>query len=172
MVTVDYIFLAIVVLSAVVGAVRGLLREVIALITWIAALWCAWAFSGVVEPYLGGVLEGSAARPWAARAVVFIAILLLGAAIGALVNYFVRVSIFSGTDRLLGFLFGVLRGAVAIGVLVIIVQQLRIDTDPNWRSSQLLPYAEQMANALRSLVGEKFPAAAPAAADDAPAVST
>jgi membrane protein required for colicin V production len=172
MVTVDYIFIAIVVLSAVVGAVRGLLREVIALVTWIAAVWGAWAFADLAEPFLGGMLEGSAARPWAARAVVFIAILLLGAAIGALVNYFVRLSIFSGTDRLLGFLFGLLRGAVAIGVLVIIVQQLKIDRDPNWRSSQLMPYAEQIANALRSLVGEAHRATEPVAAEEAPAVST
>jgi membrane protein required for colicin V production len=166
MVTVDYLFIAIVVLSAVVGAVRGLLREVIALVTWVIALWGAWTFSGVVEPYLGGVLEGSPARPWAARAVVFIGLLLLGAAVGALVGYFVRLSIFSGADRFLGFVFGLARGVVAVGVIVLVVQQLRIDRDPNWQSSRLLPYAQEVASALRSLVGEQWrPEEAPRAGD-------
>jgi membrane protein required for colicin V production len=172
MVTVDYLFLAIVVLSAVVGAVRGLLREVIAVVTWVVAIWGAWAFSGVVEPYLGGVLKDSAARPWAARAVVFVGLLLLGAAVGALVSQFARLSIFSGTDRLLGFVFGLLRGAVAVGVIVIIVQQLKIDREPEWQRSTLLPYAEQVASVLRSLVGEKFRADEPPVATDRSAVST
>ena len=37
---------------------RGLLREVIALVTWIAAVWLAWHYAGLLEPHLGGVLAG------------------------------------------------------------------------------------------------------------------
>ncbi|MCB1625837.1 MAG: CvpA family protein [Pseudomonadales bacterium] len=152
----DYVIIGIVVLSAVVGAVRGLLREAIAVVTWLLALWGAWQFGPLVEPYLGGVLTNSPVRPWAARGVVFILVLLLGAAVGALAGNFLRVSIFSGTDRFLGFLFGLLRGFVVVGALLILAQTLRIDQEPQWKNSRLLPYAEQMAAVLRGLVGEHW----------------
>ncbi len=152
----DYVIIGIVVLSAIVGAVRGLLREAIAVATWLLALWGAWQLGALVEPYLGGVLTDSPVRPWAARGVVFLLILLLGAAIGALAGNFVRVSIFSGTDRFLGFLFGLLRGAVVVGALLIVAQTLRFDQEPYWQKSRLLPYAEQMAAVLRGLVGERW----------------
>jgi membrane protein required for colicin V production len=105
---------------------------------------------------LGGVLTGSPALPWAARALVFIGLMLLGSAIGAIVSYFVRLSIFSGTDRFLGFLFGLLRGAVAVGALLILAQQLRIDQQAYWRGSVLLPQVEAIASVLRSIVGDNF----------------
>ncbi|HPF28311.1 MAG TPA: CvpA family protein, partial [Steroidobacteraceae bacterium] len=152
----DYLIIGIVVLSAIVGAVRGLLREAIAVVTWLVALWGAWQFGSLVEPYLGGVLTDSPVRPWAARGVVFLLVLLLGAAIGAIAGNFVRVSIFSGTDRFLGFLFGLLRGAVVVGALLIVAQTLRFDEEPYWKKSRLLPYAEQMASVLRGMVGERW----------------
>jgi hypothetical protein len=53
-------------------------------------------------------------------------VLLLGAGIGATASHFVRLSIFSGMDRLLGFFFGLLRGFVLLGVFVILGQLLRL----------------------------------------------
>jgi membrane protein required for colicin V production len=81
-------------------------------------------------------------------------VLLLGAAIGALLSHFVRLSIFSGMDRLLGFAFGLLRGFLLLGVFVILGQLLRLSGESWWRHSLLIPYGESVANGLRSLVGE------------------
>jgi membrane protein required for colicin V production len=156
MVAVDYLIIAIVVLSAIVGLIRGFLREAIAVATWIIAIWGAWAFAGTVEPYLGGALANSPFRPWAARVIVFVLLLLAGSAIGAIVSHFVRLSIFSGTDRFLGLLFGLLRGVVILGAFVIAVQALRLDQEPAWQQSRLLPYAERVAQVLRGLVGERL----------------
>ena len=51
MIAVDYIILAILVISAVMGLVRGLLRESIAVITWVLAIVLAWNFASSLEPY-------------------------------------------------------------------------------------------------------------------------
>jgi len=67
----------------------------------------------------------------------------------------VRLSIFSGMDRLLGFAFGLLRGLVLLGVFVILGQLLRLQEEQWWRHSMLIPYGESMANGLRMLVGEE-----------------
>jgi membrane protein required for colicin V production len=152
---VDYILLAVMVISALVGAVRGLLREVVALLTWLVALWAAWQFGPLLEPALGGLLADPDVRPWAARAILFVALLFVGAAIGWIVSYFVRLSLFSGTDRLLGLLFGVARGVVVVGILALLGQTLELDEEPWWSGSLLMPQAERTADALRGLVGEE-----------------
>jgi membrane protein required for colicin V production len=133
---------------------RGLLREIISLITWLAAVVLAWQYSSLLEPHLGGALSGDSVRPWAARAIIFIAVLLIGGAVGAIVSRFTRLSIFGGTDRLLGFVFGLLRGVVALGVLAILCHATRLDEEPWYQASTLAPYAQKTGNILRSLVGE------------------
>jgi membrane protein required for colicin V production len=151
----DYLVITAVIISAVVGSLRGFLREAIALVTWIIALFIAWHFSDFIAPHLGGLLAGSQVRTWAARVILVVLILLLGAGIGATVGHFVRLSIFSGMDRFLGFVFGALRGMVLLGVFVILGQLLRLDGERWWRQSVLIPYGESVANGLRALVGEE-----------------
>ena len=151
----DYLVIAAVVISAVVGALRGFLREVVALLAWLIALFFAWHFADLIEPHLGGLLAGSAVAPWAARVIIVIVILLLGAAIGAVLNHFVRLSIFSGMDRFLGLVFGLLRGVVLLGVFVILGQVLRLDGERWWTRSLMIPYGQSVANGLRTMVGEK-----------------
>lgn len=151
----DYLITAAILLSALVGAMRGFLREAVALGAWIIGLFVAWHFSDLIEPHLGGLLGDSDVRPWAARVIIVILVLLLGSLIGALLSHFVRLSIFSGMDRLLGFAFGLMRGFLLLGVFVILGQLLRLPGEAWWRHSLLIPYGESVANGLRSLVGEQ-----------------
>ena len=150
----DYLVIAAVVISAIVGAMRGFLREAVAFVTWIVALFLAWHFADRVEAHLGGLLAHPPSSTWAARAIIVVVVLIIGAGVGALLSHFVRLSMFSGTDRFLGFVFGVLRGAVVLGVFVILGQLARLDGEPWWKHSRLIPYGEGIANGLRAIVGE------------------
>jgi membrane protein required for colicin V production len=156
MIAVDYIILAIVVISAIMGIVRGLLREAIAVVTWFLAIVLAWSFASTLEPYLGGILEGSPSRIWAARVIIFVGVLLVGSAVAVILGHFVRVSMFSGMDKFLGFVFGLIRGVVVVGAFTIAIQALKMDLDPSWKRSRLMPYAMGVADALRSVVGENL----------------
>ena len=156
MIAVDYIILAILIISSIMGLVRGLLREAIAVITWFLAIVLAWSFAPSLEHLLGGVLEGSPMRIWAARAIIFVGILLLGGAVSVVLGHYVRVSMFAGMDKFLGFIFGIIRGVVIVGAFTIAVQALRMDEDPRWKNSRLMPYAIGVADALRGIVGEKL----------------
>jgi len=156
MIAVDYIILAILILSAVMGLIRGLLREAVAVITWFLAIVLAWYFGSSIEPYLGGVLVGSPLRIWAARTIIFVLVLLLGSAVGVVLGHFVRVSMFAGMDKFLGFVFGLVRGVVIVGALTIAIQALSMDQDPKWKNSKLMPYAIGVADALRGIVGDKL----------------
>lgn len=156
MIAVDYIILAIVVISAVMGLFRGLLRESIAVITWFLAIVLAWSFASSLEAHLGGVLVGSPLRIWAARVIIFVGVLLLGGAVATILGHYVRVSMFAGMDKFLGLVFGIVRGVVIIGAFTIAVQALRMDEDANWQRSKLMPYAIGVADALRGIVGENL----------------
>ncbi|HEY3808344.1 MAG TPA: CvpA family protein [Steroidobacteraceae bacterium] len=151
----DYLLLALLVFSTVAGLMRGLLREVIALVTWVTAVWLAWTCSDWIAPHLGGLLAYEGVRTWAARAIVFIIVLLVGSAIALIVSRLVRLSLFSGTDRAFGALFGLLRGLIMLGLFVILCHAVRLEDESWWRGSILVPYAEHVANVLRSMVGER-----------------
>lgn len=158
MIFVDYVLIAILVVSIVIGALRGFLREAIALVSWILALLLAWKFSPSLEPHLGAWLaDHKELRTWVARLLILMAVLVVGAVVGGLLGHFVRLSIFSGLDRFLGVVFGMLRGLVVIGVLVILGQLLRMDAEPWWSKSKLIPQAIHIANGLRAIVGEHWP---------------
>jgi membrane protein required for colicin V production len=151
----DYFLIALTAISCIMGIWRGLVREVISLITWVAAVVLSWEYAGAIEPHLGGVLAEDSVRTWAARAIIFIAVVLIGTAIGALAARFMRASIFSALDRLGGGILGVLRSLVVIGLLVILGHALRLTGEPWWRDSLLRPFSEHTANVLRSMVGER-----------------
>jgi len=157
MVAIDYIIIAIVLVSAVTGLIQGFLREVCALVTWVLAVWLAWKFGASLEPYLGGALRQPPYGLWAGRGIVFIVVLVIGGITGAIINHYIRLSIFSGLDRLLGFVLGVLRGVVIVGVAIVLAQQVKLDGEGWWKKSRLLPNLQPVANMLRSVAGEHLP---------------
>ncbi|MCU0758578.1 MAG: CvpA family protein [Steroidobacteraceae bacterium] len=154
MTPVDYVIVAVAAASALVGAIRGFLREAISLATWIIALWAAWQHSDALRPHLGGALAAEPYGTWAARTLIALGVLIVGTLVGILAGQFVRVSLFSGFDRFLGFLFGLLRGAVVIGLAVIVAATLRLDGERWWKQARLMPYAESIGDAVRVVVGD------------------
>jgi len=164
MTTVDYIVIATVLLSILFGAVRGFLRESIALLGWLVGLWLAWRYAYVVEPYLGGALEGTELQGWAARVIVLLAVVTASWILGSLLSYLVqRSGLTLGVDRMLGGIFGLVRGAVIIGFAVMLGEAAELKSEDWWRESRLLPLGEEMATVLNGYVetGRKYVAENP-----------
>jgi membrane protein required for colicin V production len=156
MATFDLIILAIVLLSAVVGLVRGFLREITSLVTWVLAFWLAWRFAGSLAPHLGETLSGPPGV-WAARAIIFITVLVLGAIVAYVLDRLVRMSLFSGLDRMLGFLLGFVRGVVIVAVVLILGQSAKLDSEGWWQGSKLVPVVTPVASLLRAVGGDYLP---------------
>lgn len=143
----DYLFIGILLVSLMLGVVRGFVREAISLLVWLVGLWLAWHYAYLIYPYLGGALGEPGVREWLARVLLFVGILFVGSVLGALVTYLLHRS--SGlvmTDRVLGALFGAVRALVAIGIFVVVAQGLGMHDEKWWKSSRLMPYAEHAAN--------------------------
>jgi membrane protein required for colicin V production len=151
----DYVIVAILAISVVVGGVRGLVREVVALLTWIVAIWVAWRFSGFLHPYLGGLLVTPEQKAWVARAIMLLLVLMAGAAVGAVLSWMNETAAGPGAmNRVLGVLFGFARGVVVVGFAVMLGQAVHLDREPWWEHAQLMPHAEHVANWLRGFAGE------------------
>jgi membrane protein required for colicin V production len=147
----DYLILAVLAISTVIGILRGFLKEAVSLIAWLGGLWVAWRFSYLVEPHLGGLLADEPVNTWAARVIVLMLVVLVGWAVGALLTHLVHRSGLSlMMDRLLGLCFGVVRGVVLVAIAVIFAQLLEFDAEPWWGQSKLLPYASDVSRWVRA----------------------
>ena len=154
MIGIDILLVVIVLVSCVIGIMRGLIREIISLIAWIAGLWCAWRFAYLIEPELGGVLADRPVSLWVARALVFVAVLVVGGIVNAVVGYFIRHSALSWLDRALGVFFGLLRGLVLVGLVAITGGLLKLTDGPTWHNSHLGSYADAIGAALKTFVDD------------------
>ena len=142
---IDYLLLVILLVSVVLGFYRGFLRESIALLSWLGGLWLAWHYACLVVPHLEGVLRQSPWNIWAGRLFIFVALLMLGWLISAIVNHFVHQSSLSLTlDRTLGVLFGAIRGLVVIAIMVMLGLQVQLERSPWWKASKFMPIAVQV----------------------------
>jgi membrane protein required for colicin V production len=153
MTTVDYILAAAVLLSILFGVVRGFLRESVALLGWLVGLWLAWRYAHLLEPYLGGALAGTELQPWAARVIVLMAVVVASWILGSMLSWLVqRSGLTLGVDRLLGGVFGLVRGVVIVGFGVMLGQAAQLESEPWWGKSMLMPVGEEMAGVLRGYV--------------------
>lgn len=135
--------------SAGFGFWRGFAQEALSIVTWLAAIWLAWRFAWMVEPLLGDWVVAPELKIWAARAVVFLAILIAGGLIAWFVRELVRRSALGSTDRILGSLFGFARGVLIIGLAVVVMQFAGLDQDPWWQEARLRPLGERVAGGIR-----------------------
>ncbi len=144
---IDYLILLTLLISVILGFFRGFLREAVGLLSWLGGLWLAWHFAYLIEPQLGGQLAKAPFNVWAARGILLLACLIIGWLIGNLVSYFMNQSGISlMLDRMIGMLFGLIRGAVLIAVAVLLAREVNLEESSWWRSSYLLPMASEVSS--------------------------
>jgi len=151
----DVLILLVLLGSTLIGVLRGFVREAVSVAFWVLAIWAAWRFGSIVEPHLGGLLADAAVAPWVGRLVVLVLVLLLGWVVGTLLSYFTRTMGLGPLDRVIGLLFGIVRGMVLVGLLVIGGELLHLNSEEWWGRSRFIPYGETIGDLLRAMVGEK-----------------
>lgn len=149
----DYAAMAVVGLSALRGAWRGLLAEVFGLIGWVAAFFIACRYVGLVVPYIPTNWPGGALTQWLlAFAIVAVGVVLVAGIASALISRVIAASGLDGVDRSLGLMFGVVRGVVLVLVLVVLAGLTELPKQEFWRDALLRPYAEQGVHKLKPLL--------------------
>ena len=143
---IDIIIAVALLASIIMGFVRGFVKESISIATLVIAIWASLYFGPVVGEVSESWLSSTELQIWFGRILVFAIVLSVGGLLGWGISKLVRLSILSGVDRLLGSLFGALRGIVLVSLLVIGGQYSGFDNDDWWLQSRLLPHFEVVAD--------------------------
>ncbi|GLK88419.1 CvpA family protein [Pseudomonas turukhanskensis] len=137
---VDWAIIAVIAISSLISLKRGFVKEALSLVTWIIAGVVAWMFGGALSQHLVDYIDTPSARVIAGCAILFVATLLVGALFNFLIGELVRVTGLSGTDRVLGMVFGAARGGLLVVLLVGLLSLAPVTQDSWWQQSALVPH--------------------------------
>ena len=139
---VDAVVIVVLVLSFGLGILRGIVREILSLSSWIVSIWLAYLYGDNLAIIFMPWLESERLSGLIGYVVVFVAVLVLLSLVGGLLLKLFRVAGLSGADRLLGGLLGFLRGVVIVTVLLFIAEWTPATSQAWFRHSQIVPYFE------------------------------
>tara|TARA_B110000305_G_scaffold240209_1_gene310138 strand:+ start:606 stop:1097 length:492 start_codon:yes stop_codon:yes gene_type:complete len=150
---VDIVILIITVLSSVFGLWRGLIKEVLSLLTWIAALLVSRVYSEPLAGLMTGVIENDGIRYVSAFAILFVIVMMFGTFLNFLMSKLLNVTGLKLADRLLGAGFGVARGVIIVLVIMFIASMFVSETEL-WQQSQLVPYGMDLIEKSQVFIGD------------------
>jgi len=139
MVWIDYAILAVVGISTLISLVRGFVKEAVSLVIWISAFFIASKFYVNLASLLTSISDQTL-RNAAAIAILFITTLIIGALVNYLIGQLVSKTGLSGTDRVLGLVFGALRGVLVTSAILFFMDAFTPASSSDWWiKSQLIP---------------------------------
>ena len=140
----DYLVIGIIILSGLMAFFRGFIQEILSLLLWITAFAAAMLLNAYLDPYFMDYIDNPEVRRILTIITVFVGIIFLGGLLIKLLRGLVHWSGMGGLDRLLGVLFGFIRG-----MLLIVVIYLVLPNDFKQSSfiinSQISPYLKKYA---------------------------
>jgi membrane protein required for colicin V production len=146
MAIIDILIALTLVVSIVIGFMRGLVKESISIASLLIAIWAALYFGPAVGDVSKSWLSSSEMQVWFGRILVFAIILSIGGLLGWSISKLIRLSVLGNLDRFLGSIFGAIRGLLLTALLIIAGQFSGFDNDDWWQKSQLVPHFEAVAD--------------------------
>ncbi|PCJ28704.1 MAG: colicin V production CvpA [SAR86 cluster bacterium] len=150
---VDIVILIITVLSSMFGLWRGLIKEVLSLLSWIAALLVARVYSEPLSGLMVNMIESDGIRYVTAFAVLFIGIMMLGTLLNFLMSKLITFTGLKLADRLFGGVFGLARGLIIV-LVIMFVSSVFVSETQLWQESKLIPYGMVMIEESRVFIGD------------------
>ena len=152
----DYVVLFILVSSVVISTMRGLVKEILSLVGWVAAFIVANAFGAKLAPMLPSVIPGEALRLIVAFIALFLGVRVLMGLLALAIGALIEASGLTLADRGLGGLFGLGRGIVIVLAGVILCGMTSIPQQAFWKDALLSPLAETGARTVKPFLPAAF----------------
>jgi len=150
----DLAVITVVLVSGLLALLRGFTREVLAIVSWVAAAAAAYFFHPLALPYIKPYIAKDEIALVASVAAVFFVALVLVSLVTVKVSDLILDSKVGALDRTLGFLFGAVRGALLAVVAFVFYTWLVPDANqPDWiRNARAKPFLEAGGDKLRELL--------------------
>jgi membrane protein required for colicin V production len=131
----DWLLLAVLLISAGLGALRGLVYEVLSVLSWVVAFVFAQWLAASVGAQLPLNTDNEMARYASGFAATFIGTLLVCGLVTALIKKFISAVGLRPVDRALGVFFGLLRGILLLLFLAVVLSRTPLTKLPIWQES-------------------------------------
>jgi membrane protein required for colicin V production len=153
---VDWILLAVLGLSLLLGLWRGIVQEVLSLVGWVAAFYVSQMYAPLAAAWLP--MEGSSQmlRYAAGFVVVFVAVLIATVLVSWVVKKLVSAVGLGPLDRLLGSLFGLMRGVVILLAVTVFVGMTPMRDTEAWKQAQGAQWLQQFLHVLKPVLPADF----------------
>ena len=140
----DYVVLVIMGLSVLLSILRGFVREALALASWVVAFFVAKLYTLELAPLLPQSIPSQSLRLLAAFLILFLAALLICSLLAIALSAVFKRAGLGWMDRCLGALFGLARGIIIVGVLVLLGGLTTVPKDVRWRNAMFSAPLEAM----------------------------
>lgn len=146
----DYVILAILGASGVLGFIRGLIKELLSLVAYIAAFMAAIWWGPVLATWLVDLIDNSLLRTAVAYAGVFVMALMGVGLINLVLTALIERTGLSPADHGMGMVFGLMRGNVLVLLLVVVTGYTQLPAELWWQESSLVKTAINMVIGIKS----------------------
>lgn len=145
----DYAILAVLLVSMVWSALRGVVREIFSLAGLVIGFLAANLFAGPMAAHLPQIIPGDTLRTLCAYLAIFLFVLICSSLVGLLLSRLINAVGLGAMDKGLGALFGIARGALLVLVAVIAAGLTSAPGQSWWKQSVSGPYLKQAALGLK-----------------------
>jgi membrane protein required for colicin V production len=145
----DYLVLFVLLASVVISTMRGLVKEILSLVSWVVAFVVANAYGASLATMLPAIIPGAAVRLMVAFVALFLGVRILMGLLMLAVDGLIKAGGLSLADRGLGGLFGLARGIVIVLFAVILCGMTSIPQQDFWKHALLSPMAETGARTVK-----------------------
>jgi membrane protein required for colicin V production len=152
----DYAVIGVCAVSLVLGAWRGLVREVVSILGWVIAFLAANLLAGPLGPAMPDIIPTPPLRVAAAYVAIFAISLILTSLAGLVLSKMVSAVGLGGIDRLFGAAFGAARGLLILVALALLAGLTSAPRQSWWRDSASGPLLAQVAVAMTPLLPQTF----------------
>ncbi len=141
----DYLVVFVIVCSIIISMMRGAVKEILSLLSWIVAFFVASNYCEALATLLPETLPGSTARLIVAFLVLFVGIKILMSLLNGAIAALVKASGLTVVDRALGSIFGAARGSLLVLATVLLCGMTAIPQQDFWKAALFGATAESAA---------------------------
>ena len=156
MTTVDWVFLAVLIFSMLLGAWRGLVYEVLSVLGWAASFYAAQYFAPVVAGWLPLQASSETVRYAAAFVLVFVAAVFIAGLLAFLLKKLIESIGLRPVDRTMGAAFGLVRGVILLLAAAVVIDMTALEKSVWWQESKGAPVLNATLKGLKPMLPEQF----------------